>query len=79
MARIKWGQPGCRVRRVVEAFVFSQGKRRPVLVTIYADCVGYRLKGERREYFRLPDSDYRDAVMQTKLAERRKRKAERKR
>jgi hypothetical protein len=76
--RISWGDPGCKVRRVVESFVFSK-RRRAVVVTIYLDCVGYRLKGERKEYFRDPSGDYRDAVMQTKRAERARRKAERKR
>lgn len=75
--RISWGAPGCKVRRVVESFVYSRG-RRAVVVTIYLDCVGYRLKGERKEYYRDPSVDYRDAVFQTKRAEKKRRKEERK-
>jgi len=77
--RLKWGQPGSRVKRKTEATVFSRG-RRNVVVSVYPDgTIGYRLLGERKEYFRNAASDYIDAVRATKAAERAKRKAERKR
>ena len=78
MGKVRWGQPGCKVARTVECYVFSGGKRRAVRVTIYIDCIGLRLKGERIEFYLLPDSAYRETVFQTKRAEKKRRKEERK-
>lgn len=77
--RLKWGEPGSRVKRVVDSTVRSGRKARKVVVSVYPNgVVGYRLLGERSEYFRSAAGDYCDAVLQTKLAEKAKRKAERK-
>lgn len=78
--RPKWGEPGSKVARKVTALVWSQGKHRPVVVAVYPDgVIGYRLLGERREFYRAAAEDYREAVRLTKAAERAaKRKARKK-
>jgi len=78
--RKKWGDPGSKVTRRVEGNkVWSSGKYRDVLVTIYPHgLVGYRLLGQRREYFRGAAEDYREAVRLTVAAERAAKKAARK-
>jgi hypothetical protein len=75
--RKKWGDPGSKVTRRVEGRVWSAGKHRDVLLSVYPNgTVGYRLLGQRREYFRSAADDYRDALRQTIAAERAaKRKA----
>jgi hypothetical protein len=75
--RLSWGDPGSKCLRRVEAKVWSGGKHRPVVVSVYPDgIVGYRLLGMRREYMRNAADDYREAVRLTVAAERAaKRKA----
>jgi hypothetical protein len=79
-ARKKWGEPGSKVTRKVHGKVWSGGKYRAVLLSMYPDgTVGYRLLGLRREYFRNAADDYRDAVRETIAAEKAaKRKARKK-
>jgi hypothetical protein len=73
--RIPWGAPGSKVARKTSASVFSAGKRRPVVVSVFPDGVlGLRLLGTRREFFAFADSVYREAVISTKAAEREKRR-----
>jgi hypothetical protein len=80
MTRRKWPEPGSRVKRVTQASLFSGCKRRKVVVSIYPDgTVGYRLLGERREYFRSAVGDYAEAAAETKARERAARKRARRR
>jgi hypothetical protein len=75
--RKKWGDPGSRVKRVTQAMLRSGRKSRRVVVSIYPTGIaGYRLLGERREYYRNAAADYADAAARTQRAEREaKRKA----
>ena len=69
--RKTWGDPGSKVRRATSAAVFSAGKRRPVIVTIYPDgIIGLRLARSRREEFVDAASEYRRAVLLRVAAER---------
>lgn len=73
--RKKWGEPGSKVRRETETTVFSARKRRPVIVMVTPDGVcGFRLKGERRWYYKFADTIYKEAAAETKANERAKRK-----
>lgn len=77
--RPRWGQPGSRVTRKTEASVFSAGRRRKIVVTVYPDgVIGLRLLRHKREEFIDAASAYRDAVMWRVAQERAKKKAARK-
>ncbi len=75
--RPKWGDPGSKVARVTRSTVFSAGKRRPVIVTVYPDgIIGLRLSRTRREEYVDAASTYRSAVISRVAFERAaKRKA----
>jgi hypothetical protein len=77
MARPKWGEPGSKVKRKTTSRVFSAGKYRPVIVTVYPDgVIGLRLHKHKREEYLTADSMYRAAVVARVSAERAaKRKA----
>jgi hypothetical protein len=77
--RKKWGEPGSRVKRVVRCGVWSKGKTRPVVVSIYPDGVlGLRLLGTKREEFTFADDIYRNAVTTRVAFERAAKKKARK-
>ena len=75
--RKRWGAPGSKVRRATTASVFSAGKRRPVIVTVYPDgIIGLRLSRSRREECIDAATAYREAVISRVAFERaQKRKA----
>jgi hypothetical protein len=77
--RLKWGAPGSRVTRKTDGpGVFSAGKRRPVVVSVYPDgTLGLRLLRHKREYFVSAETVYKETVLYTIAAERAKRKGKR--
>lgn len=76
--RRHWGDPGSRVRRKTDAMVFSRGSR-CVIVTVYpSGVIGFRLERERREEFASASDIYRQAARARVVAEKAKRRAERK-
>jgi hypothetical protein len=80
--RKKWGDPGSKVTRATGASLFSAGKRRTVVVTVYPDgIIGLRLIRHRKEEYVNAADIYRQATMARVSAERaakRKAKKERK-
>jgi len=66
-ARKSWGSPGSRVRRKTEAEVFSAGKTRNVVVTLFPNgVIGLHLLGERTMVFIEAANAYRNATMRAK-------------
>jgi len=78
--RKTWGDPGSKVTRATSASIFSSGKRRTVVVTVYPEgIIGLRLVRHRTEEFVDAATIYRQAVMARVSAERAaKRKARKK-
>jgi hypothetical protein len=69
--RKKWGDPGSKVTRATSASVFSAGKRKPVIVTLYPDgIIGLRLSRYRKEEYVDAANVYREAVVARVASER---------
>jgi len=61
--RKKWGDPGSKVTRATSARLFSAGKNRPVVVTLYPDgLIGLRLSRYRKEEYVNASDMYRQAL-----------------
>jgi hypothetical protein len=66
-----WGDPGSKVTRKTAAFVWSSGKGRLVVATVYHDgIIGTRLLGSRTEYYTLLADIHRNAVAGVAAAKR---------
>ena len=78
-ARPKWGEPKSHVTRKTTAAIFSAGKARAVIVTVYPDgVIGLRLSKHRTEEFIDAANAYRNAVVMRKANEREAKKKKRK-
>lgn len=77
--RKKWGDPGSKVTRATSARLFSAGKNRPVVVTLYPDgLIGLRLSRYRKEEYVNASDIYRQALWARVAAERAAKKKARK-
>ncbi|MHA2279686.1 MAG: hypothetical protein ACXAC5_02165 [Promethearchaeota archaeon] len=67
------------VRRETHGGVFSQGKLRPVIVSVEPpNVIGFRLKGTRRTYYLTAEGCYLKAVQAAIAAEKREKAKARK-
>lgn len=77
--RKTWGDPGSKVTRATSASIFSSGKRRTVVVTVYPEgIIGLRLMRHRKEEYVDAASMYRQAVLIRTAQERAKKRAAKK-
>lgn len=71
MSRVTWGSPGSKVKRVTRAVIWSAGKNRPVVVSVYPDgVVGTRLLGTQKEVYTRAEDIHRNAVVAETAAKR---------
>ena len=75
----KWGEPGSKVTRKTTAMIFSAGRGRFLMVSVYPDgIIGVRMMGTRTEYFTRAEDAFRNAVVDALAAKRDAKKKARK-
>ena len=70
-SRVPWGSPGSKVSRKTTATIFSAGRGRQLVVSVYPDgIIGVRQLGFRTEYFTRAEDAFRNAVVAALAAKR---------